>query len=644
MDKSVEKKEKPRYNMFQNTMFMIQTAATVKPVCLVQCLTLAVLATAISVVQLYISPAILHRVEEGSSIVSLLWTIALFTGALFILSGAQQWIKSFVLFWRVEIRLFLIRRLHYQYCITSYPNIRDPEISRRLKTAMKSVDGNSDATEGIWDTLTEMVQNLAGFVIYLMLLSSLDPVLMGLVIITAAVSFFASNRIHEWGYLHRDEKAELTKKMNYIEWKSYDRDPGKDIRIFGMRGWLEEIFQKYLRLYDDFVCRRERAYFAADALDAALSLLRNGLAYYYLITLTLREGLPASTFLLYFTAVGGFSAWITGILAGVSDLYKKSLDISVLREFFDLPEPFNIMGGKALPPAEFKSVPELELRNVSFRYPVGEKEGDTSSSIYKTADAASPGESDNAAVDGNIDGYVLRNINLTIHPGEKIAIVGLNGAGKTTLIKILAGFYDPTEGEVLLNGTNIKEYNRRDYYKLFTAVFQQFSILPLSIGVNVAQAYDERIDELRVLKCMEKAGLTELTGKLSDGLNTHITRDVYEDGLELSGGEIQRLMLARALYKDAPVLLLDEPTAALDPLAESDIYRRYNELCDGKTSIFISHRLASTRFCDRILFLSDGTIKEEGTHEELLARKGGYASLFEIQSRYYKEKVEGNDV
>ena len=227
-------------------------------------------------------------------------------------------------------------------------------------------------------------------------------------------------------------------------------------------------------------------------------------------------------------------------------------------------------------------------------------------------------------------------MNLTVHQGEKLAIVGLNGAGKTTLVKLLCGLLDPTQGAVLLNGRDIREFDRRKYYALFSAVFQEFSVLDVTIAEQIAQSRDN-IDYKRIDDCMEKAGLTSMIEKLPDGLQTHMGREVYLDGVLFSGGQMQRLMLARALYKNGPILLLDEPTAALDPIAENDIYMKYNDMTAGKTSVFISHRLASTRFCDRIIFIADGNIAEEGTHESLLARGGAYAKLFEVQSRYYQE-------
>ena len=230
----------------------------------------------------------------------------------------------------------------------------------------------------------------------------------------------------------------------------------------------------------------------------------------------------------------------------------------------------------------------------------------------------------------------LHNLNLTIHNGEKLAVVGRNGAGKSTLVKLLCGFFDPTDGCVLLNGEDIRKYNRKEYYRLFSAVFQDFSILPGTIAENVAQCVDE-IDFSRVKAAVKDAGLEENIERLSEKYETKLGRKVHLDAYELSGGETQRLMLARALYRNAPVIVLDEPTAALDPIAESDLYERYHELTKGSTSIYVSHRLASTRFCDRIILIGAGGIAEMGTHEELMEAGKEYAHLYEVQSRYYTE-------
>ena len=239
---------------------------------------------------------------------------------------------------------------------------------------------------------------------------------------------------------------------------------------------------------------------------------------------------------------------------------------------------------------------------------------------------------------------VLKNINLTVKAGEKLAIVGENGAGKTTFVKLLCGLLRPQEGRIFVNDTELTDFEQEDYRSLFSAVFQKSGLLPVSIRDNIALNIweEDGPDEQEVLKavwrCIRLANLEEKVRSLPEGLDTHLVKRIAEHGTELSGGELQRLLLARALYKDAPVLILDEPTAALDPIAENEIYQAYHKLTEGKTSVFISHRLASTRFCDLILVMENGEIVESGTHDELMARRGRYAEMFEVQSRYYREQ------
>ena len=228
-------------------------------------------------------------------------------------------------------------------------------------------------------------------------------------------------------------------------------------------------------------------------------------------------------------------------------------------------------------------------------------------------------------------------------PGEHLAVVGLNGAGKTTLVKLICGLTDPTQGQVLYDGVDIREYDRTQYYRLFSAVFQQFSLLPVTIEEIVSQVQTEQTDHARVQSCLETAGLWDKVKELPKGADSQFGKTVYDDGIDFSGGEVQKLLLARALYRAASILLLDEPTAALDPIAESALYENYNEISGGKTSVFISHRLASTSFCDRIILLENGEIREEGTHERLLEREGKYYHLFEMQAKYYREKKVGEE-
>ena len=229
---------------------------------------------------------------------------------------------------------------------------------------------------------------------------------------------------------------------------------------------------------------------------------------------------------------------------------------------------------------------------------------------------------------------------MKISSGERIAIVGKNGAGKTTLVKLICGLYKPTSGSIYLDGKDISNYDRMTYFNMLSAVFQEVMLLPVSIASNVSSKIDEDSDEIRICQSLKLAGMYDTVKQMPKGIMTPMQRSARQDAIELSGGEQQKIMLAKAIYKKACVLLLDEPTAALDSIAESAIYKKYNELTKDMTSCFISHRLASTSFCDKILFLEEGKVLEEGSHDELMKKRGEYYQLFMVQSHYYVEGEE----
>lgn len=598
----MKSKNKPKYSVLQNVCWMIRLAWKKRKRVPLMCILIAFTEIIINLAQLYITPEILRCVEQHTSIGSLFGTIAGFTGILFFARGIKEYLSTTETFPRIDVRSTIISMISRKSCTTSFPNTLDAEFIKLREKANSACTDNDKATEAIWKVLTDLLMDVSGFLVYLSILSHLDPVLLVIVIITCLTGFYVSRSTSNWVYAHREDEEIYFAKKYYIRGKSESVVLAKDIRIFGLQDWLNELLNHVHDIYLDFRLKVEKKYLLADITEAVLTMVRNGIAYVYLIRLTVNEGLSVPDFLLYFTAVSTFTTWVMGILRDITKLHKDSLDISTVREFLEYPEPFKFEEGESVP--EAKSY-ELRLENVSFRY-------------------------------SGADHDTIHQMNLTIHPGEKLAIVGLNGAGKTTLVKLLCGLFDPTEGRVLLNGRDIRDFNRRDYYQLFSAVFQEFSVLEVTVAENIAQTA-ENMDYERIDDCTQKAGLSTLIQELPKGLDTHVGKEVFLDGVLFSGGQMQRLMLARALYKDGPILMLDEPTAALDPIAENDIYRKYNDMTQGKTAVFISHRLASTRFCDRIIFMADGTIAEEGSHESLLSKNGEYAKLFEVQSRYYQE-------
>lgn len=598
----MKNKEKPKFNTAQNVLWMTNIAWSTRKRVLFFCLLSAATEVVLNLSKLYIVPEVLGCVEQKAPLSQLLLTIAFFTAILFFSNALKEYIDLNALFPRVDVRSEIIARIGIKNNTTSYVNTLDTHFLTLREKARYATDANDRASEHIWTTLTELLKNIGGFIVYLTILSNVDPLLLLVTVLTCLVGFFFSVHANNRRWSFREEEESYYLKKRYLRETSESVELAKDIRIFGLQNWLNELLDNIHDLYLDFSLKCERAELVSDAANAFLAASRNLIAYIYLINAMLKGGMSIPEFVLYFSAVTTFTEWITEILREAGTLHKESLDISRIREFLEYPEPFKFEDGESVP--EYGEY-ELKLCNVSFRYPGAEKD-------------------------------TIHNMNLTVSPGEKLAIVGLNGAGKTTLVKLMCGLLDPTEGAVLLNGTDIKAFNRKSYYNLFSAVFQEFSLFDVTVAEEIA-VDTKNIDYEKLNDCIKKAGLTSTVEKLPAGLNTHIGREVYLDGALFSGGQTQRLILARALYKNAPVLLLDEPTAALDPIAENDIYIKYNEMTAGKTSLFISHRLASTRFCDRIILIENGEIKEEGTHESLLSLGGEYAKLFEVQSKYYKE-------
>ena len=596
-------KTKPPYSVFSNVWFMVKAAWHSYKQIIVLCVLFALFELMAQVVQLYLSPTILAQVQEKASAGHLIKTILVFAGLLFVSNAGKVYTDDNALYGRIALRSQLIALVENKFATTSYPNVEDPKYYEDLMRLMPSFNSNAGALEGIWDVLGHILRDGLGLVLYVVLLSALPPLLIVIVLLTSAAAFLVNRRVNGWEYSHREELAKLDKKAAYLRNKSGDTALGKDIRIFGIQNWLQSIHTSVMAAYKAFQNRKQNCLYLGNLADILMTVLRNGIAYYYLIQKVLQGSLSVPEFLLYFTAFSGLTQWVSGLLGDLSTLHRQSLEITNLREFLSREECFRMEDGDPIVPEDKPYT--LKLEHVSFRYPESEEN-------------------------------TLTDIDLTIRGGEKAAIVGLNGAGKTTLVKLLCGFVNPTEGRVLLNGEDIRRFNRRQYYHLFTAVFQQFATINGTIEENVAMR-TIGIDSERVTECLENAGLLEKVQALPDGMKTHLGREVYENGTEFSGGEMQRLILARALYRNAPILVLDEPTAALDPIAEDRIYQQYHAMTRGRTSVFISHRLASTRFCDRILMLQNGRIAEDGTHEALMKAKGPYAELFEVQSRYYKE-------
>jgi ABC-type multidrug transport system fused ATPase/permease subunit len=502
-----------------------------------------------------------------------------------------------------SMRTYYARLLLYKFVICDYELIESAGGQTRYSKARQSLDG------GDWSGTSRMVANgvalITGAVslfLYAGLVIALNPLFAAALVILAGTNYFVAEGGRKFEEKQRDKTSELHKKIRYIENASSDLQAAKDVRIYSLKNWFLEIRSNLMKDYVHVKRLIQRRYFVWGLLRLLSNLLRDGLAYGYLIYRISEGGLSAGDFVLYTGAVAAFTGNISGLVGQYSLLTMAKNQMNDMRSFLELSD--------APAPADPAPLPDLnaplsvEFNNVSFSYDGGGRN-------------------------------VLDNFNLKIRPGEKLALVGVNGAGKTTLVKLLCGFYKPGSGSILLNGTDISRFAKEDLMRMFSAVFQDISLFAFTVAENVSMKPFAETDERRVRGCLKKAGLLNEIEESKNGLRSPISKSLDEDGIVLSGGQQQKLLMARALYKNAPVLILDEPTSALDPIAESQTYGQFNAFSESKTAIYISHRLASTKFCDRIAFLENGKLAELGSHDELLKRGGGYAKMFEVQSHYY---------
>lgn len=488
-----------------------------------------------------------------------------------------------------------------------YELLECPEAQKVQAKASHATNSNYAAGLNLPKNLSGLITNILGLIIFGGVVASINPIIIAILVVTTAVNGAMLTWARKYEERTRDARAKLGRKLNYSTHVLKHINLAKDVRLYSLGGFLRDMLNTAFA--DDLNARNklENRNMAVRLTDAFLILAREGAAYAFLIFLILNDTITLGEFVFAFAAIGTLAGWMSGILSSGNAFLLSNSEMTDIRAFYDYPNRFNT--GKGCPlPAVGKQL-GINLTNVSYTYP-------------------------------NAGAPALRDINLEITPGERIAIVGANGAGKTTLIKMICGLYAPTTGEITLDSTPVAEYNRDEYFTLFSPVFQDINLTTTGIIGNVSSLPPEEADRTKVENALRLSGLWEKVESLPKKEYTGIVRRTDETAIELSGGEKQKLALARALYKDAPVIILDEPTAALDPIAESEIYQQYAELTKGKTSLYISHRLASTRFCDRILFIENQTIAEIGTHDQLIAKGGSYAHMFNIQSSYYAEEAE----
>lgn len=517
--------------------------------------------------------------------------------------------------WLENQNTMLRRSFHKEICVgmlmekaltVDYAYLESPEGQRELSASKNTV--SSSWVEDIEEVLYNVepwLRNLLGLILYGAAAAILDwhilLVLTGMTIANLAVEHL----VQHYAVKTQEERVQRHRERGYLFQQSDNPANGKDIRLYHMEKWFLATLRGLIQKQWDYRRGRIQRKMVGKLSDTIFLALRDVLAYSVLVSAFLSGQIDAAGFTFSLGVLSTLIAWLNEFILTHNNLTYYSIGFNHFRNFMDKNHVSPTDGNANV--ASVRRPPKVELRDVTFTYPGAETP-------------------------------TIDHLFLTLEPGEKIALVGLNGAGKTTLVKLLNGLYHQDSGEILIDGVPMEQFEQKEYFKLIGTVFQDVNLLPFTIAENVAG--QEQYDSNLVWDSLEKAGLRQVVEALPKGLHTSLTQQMEKDGLDLSGGQRQRLSFARALYKNAPILIMDEPTAALDPLAEADLYQKYASETNGKTSVFISHRLGSTRFCDRVIYMDKGRIAEMGTHQELLARGGAYARLFEVQSSWYIDEKE----
>lgn len=517
----------------------------------------------------------------------------------FIFNGIERWINYKISIKNIEVLNGFKLLIGKKIMTMDFENIEDPEVLELKDRAMYPID-TQNVIEQIIVEFANVFTSIISLIGLLALICSLDLYIVILIILIVILNSFINKKVQKVRFEFPKVLIPLNRISEYYYNVITDFSCGKDVRLYDMSplilGRLKENNETSIK----DIGKLFKSLWNYNGINRINLQIQMALIYGYMTYKVLKESIGIGSFTMYVVSANKFNSTLTEAITSFMTLRQMC---KYLDEYMKLEQikSKNSEGNK--PVGELKEF-NIEFRNVYFRYPRSKE-------------------------------YTLKNISITIKQGEKLSIVGLNGAGKTTFIKLLTRLYEPTKGEILLNGVNIREYKYEEYMRALAVVFQDFKLMAFTVKENIALKGYEKCKDEEIKASLKKSGLEKDILKLEKGINTHIYKTFEEDGIEFSGGQGQKLAISRAIYKDSPIIILDEPTAALDPIAEFEIYSKFNELVGEKTAIYISHRLSSCRFCDRVAVFHEGEIVELGCHDELMENHKHYEILYNAQAQYY---------
>ncbi len=592
------------YSIFSNILFVLKQVYRNQKAFVPMMVIQAIVGTFITFIWLFLSKIVIDQVTNNVSVSSFIYSLIFIVIAEIILMEVDSFL-NFQNWWRIiHARMSFIPLRMKKLLNMDYENLEIPAVLDLSQRAEKATEGNSDGVEGFLRSIQGLFTSTCKIIMSITIISFLNPLILGFILILAVISYIITDRTKKMDKIKTwDTLSEKFREQGYIAGVEQDFSYAKDIRVFNLSEYLLDKHKKIDSEIHDKISESKKRWLKATGLNQIAALFQEGIIYIWLIYNVLYKSLSIGNFTLYLGTIRTFFNTVGSLLSNIANLRLQSRQINDFRNFL----AFGKEGGGKEVPQQNQYV--FEFKNVSFKY---------------------PGQ----------DTYALKNLSLTISSGTRLAVVGLNGAGKSTFIKLLCGLYTPSEGRIYLNGIDINTFSKESYYALFAPVFQDIEVFAFPLSENISMKIPEKTNEAKAIEAAEKVGLKDKLHSLPNGIASQMLKIFHDDGIDLSGGEKQKLALARALYKDAPVIILDEPTSALDPLAEYQVYTNFDQIIGAKSAIYISHRLASTRFCDTIALFSDGILKEYDTHENLIRKKGEYYQLFEVQAQYYRNQEQ----